>query len=120
MASNESLPVYKATYDLLTYVYVHTRNAERDIRHTLVEQMKCELIDIIVLICKANGTRDKLPHIVEARDLVVRVKVRMRLLKDLRQISEKVFAHCALKIEGVSKQLCAWQEYVSRGNKENG
>lgn len=66
MANYDNLPVYKAAYDLLQSVYEKTGNVPRDVRFTLVETLKNELTEIIVLIYKANATPDKLPHIERA------------------------------------------------------
>ena len=114
MANYDNLPVYKAAYDLLQSVYEKTGNVPRDVRFTLVETLKNELTEIIVLIYKANSTTDKLPHIERARDLIVSVKVRLRLLNDLRHINVKLYAQFSEQVESVSKQLASWQDYVRK------
>ncbi len=114
MANYDNLPVYKAAYDLLQDVYKSTGSVPRDVKFTLVEALKNELTEIIVLIYKANATPDKLPHIERAREMVVSVKVRLRLLYDLRHISVKVYARFAEQVESVSKQLAAWHDYARR------
>ena len=95
-------------------VYKDTGNVPRDVRFTLVETLKNELTEIIVLIYKANSTTDKLPHIEKARELVVSVKVRLRLLQDLHHINVKLYARFSEQVESVSKQLASWQEYVRK------
>ncbi len=87
-------------------------NVPRDVKFTLVETLKNELTEFFVLIYKANSTTDKLPLIVEMRERLVRVKVRMRLLHDLRYISTKLYAHLVEQVESISKQLASWQKYV--------
>lgn len=114
VANYDNLPVYKAAYDLLQGVYKDTGNVPRDVRFTLVETLKNELTEIIVLIYKANSTTDKLPHIEKARELVVSVKVRLRLLQDLHHINVKLYARFSEQVESVSKQLASWQEYVRK------
>lgn len=69
MANYDNLPVYKAAYDLLQSVYEKTGNVPRDVRFTLVETLKNELTEIIVLIYKANSTPDKLPHPSNGREI---------------------------------------------------
>lgn len=118
MANYDNLPVYKAAYDLLQSVYKDTGNVPRDVRFTLVETLKNELTEILVLIYKANSTPDKLPHIERARDLVVSVKVRLRLLNDLRHINVKLYARFAEQVESVSKQLASWQDYVRKSHNK--
>lgn len=112
MACYDNLPVYKAAYDLLQSIYRDSGNVPRDVRFTLVETLKNELTDILVLIYKANSTSAKLPLITEARERLVSVKVRLRLLYDLRYINVKLFARFSDQVEAVSKQLASWQKYA--------
>ena len=46
MATYNQLPVYKATYDLLLYVYQIGKDVQRDYRYTLGETLKKDLIAI--------------------------------------------------------------------------
>lgn len=112
MAYYDNLPVYKAAYDLLQSIYRDLGNVPRDVRFTLVETLKNELTDILVLIYKANSTSAKLPLILDARERLVSVKVRLRLLYDLRYINVKLFARFSDQVEAVSKQLASWQKYA--------
>ncbi len=112
MAQYDNLPVYKAAYDLLQSVYKSLGNVPRDVKFTLVETLKNELTDILVLIYKANSTTAKFPLITEAREKLVSVKIRLRLLHDLHYIGVKQYAHLAMQVELVSKQLTAWHKYA--------
>ena len=47
MATYNQLPVYKATYDLLLYVYQTGKDVQRDYRYTLGETLKRDLITIL-------------------------------------------------------------------------
>ncbi|WP_294593467.1 four helix bundle protein [uncultured Bacteroides sp.] len=110
MATYNQLPVYKATYDLLLYLYQVGRDVQRDYRYTLGETLKKDLVAILVLIYRANTTRQKVETIAEAREKLVAVKLQMRLLHDLKQISLKAYADASLMAESISKQLVAWQK----------
>lgn len=112
MAQYDNLPVYKAAYDLLQSIYRNLGNVPRDVRFTLVETLKNELTDILVLIYKANSTTEKLPLIADAREKLVSVKIRMRLLHDLHHVGVKQYANLTLQVEQVSKQLAAWHKYA--------
>ena len=85
-----------------------------DVKYTLVEVLKKDLTEIMVMIYRANATTGKLPYIERARDLVVGVKVRLRLLQDMRHISVKQYAAFAQQVELLSKQLSAWHDYARR------
>lgn len=110
MAIYNQLPVYKATYDLLLYVYQTGKDVQRDYRYTLGETLKRDLITILTLIYRANANRQKVEIIVEAREKLVAVKLQLRLLHDLKQLSLKNYANASLMTESISKQLSAWQK----------
>lgn len=118
MANYDNLPVYKASYDLLVYVFRVGRNMERDYRYTLGETLKKEISGVLVLIYKANSSVNKEAFIVQAREEIVVVKLQLRLLCDLKQISVKAYAHASLLAESVSKQLAAWQKAQQRNKEE--
>lgn len=110
----DNLPVYKATYDLLLQVFRMNRNFQRDYRYTLGENVKNELIALLVCIYQANSTAQKSIHLQKAREHVVVVKLQIRLLMDLKQINLKQYATAAEQIESVSKQLAAWHKSSER------
>lgn len=106
----DNLPVYKSTYDLLLMVFRLNRNFQRDYRYTLGENVKNELVALLVCIYQANSTVQKVPHLQKAREHVVVVKLQIRLLMDLKQINLKQYAAAAELIESISKQLAAWHK----------
>lgn len=110
MANYDNLPVYKMTYELLTYFYKIGKNVHRDYRYTLAEKLKNELTDVLVLIYKANSTSEKTGLLETARDKIIVAKIQLRLLSDLKQISLRQFALSVEMIESISKQLTAWQK----------
>lgn len=116
MANYDNLPVYKSAYDLLLYVFQIGHNMQRDYRYTLGETLKKELVGILVLIYKANMVTGKSDIIAEARERIVVVKLHLRLLCDLKQISMKGYANGAQMAESVSKQLAAWQKSQKNTN----
>lgn len=104
----ENLPVFKAAYDLLIESYKMCKNMERDYRYTLGEKLKQDLMDIMVMIYRANASTDKSAFLLDACNRIVVVKLEIRLLKDLKQISTKTFALQAEREEALSRQLTAW------------
>lgn len=67
---------------------------------------------ILTLIYRANSTRQKVETIIEAREKLVAVKLQLRLLHDLKQLSLKNYANASLMTESISKQLSAWQKVM--------
>lgn len=115
MALYDSLPVYKASYDLLIAVFELVKHFHRDDRYTLGEKLKNETLDLIMHIYRANTVEDKVPVIQKAREHIEMIRLLVRLTKDLHQINIKKFAHVTEKVEDVFKQLTGWQK--SQANK---
>jgi len=113
MAHYTFLPVYKASYELLLAVFQCGRNCAREYKYTIVERLKNEAIGLIVVIYRANSTSQKAAVIQTARDKIEVIRLLMRLLQDLKQISVRRFVHVNEQIESVSKQLSAWQKASS-------
>lgn len=57
------LPIYRAAYELLRTVMDCTRNMPRDLKRTLGEKIAQEVIDIELLVFRANVARDKTPYL---------------------------------------------------------
>ena len=110
MATYDHLPVYKVSYDLLVELFRFTKDFSREYKYTLGESIKKEIIAMITNIYKANSSYSKKTIIQSARENVETIRLFLRLLKDLQQISIKKFVFLNEKIESVSKQLTAWQK----------
>lgn len=114
----DNLPVYKEVYDLTLQVYKSSQHMQRDYRYTLGEKIKTELVDMTTAVYSANVSADKEPYIVEARRLIQVLRVQMRLLHDLGQVSVNNMAAMNLSIDSISRQLTAWHN--STVKRKNG
>lgn len=112
MAIYSNLPVFKAIYDLLLVVFKDSFNLQREYRYTIGEKLKSELTELVLLVYRANATKEKSQYIQEARERVELVKLNFRLLHDLKQIPLKQYVRYAEMAEGISKQLASWQKYL--------
>jgi len=113
MKLHNELPVYKATYDLLLEIFKFTKEFGKEYKYTVGESLKKQTIDLLTLIYRANSRKDKQEVLQEARELIEVIRLFVRLMKDMQQISLKRFVEVNLKIENVSKQLAGWQRVSS-------
>lgn len=111
MATYDNLPVFKATYDLLLKLYGLSQHWSRDIKFTLGENLKKNIMDILDCIYRANTMRDKMESINDARQKMVAVKLQIRILHDLKQMPIKQYAQLCEMTESISKQLASWAKY---------
>ena len=109
MATYDNLPVYKKTYDLLTQLFRISQNMERDYKFTIGENLKKEVIELIMNVYRANCRTEKMSLIETARENTEVVRLLLRLLQDMKQIGLNEFVSVNEKIEDISKQLSYWQ-----------
>ena len=114
MAIYTNLPVYEETYQLLLLLVEFGRQMQRDFRYTIGEKLQEKVVDIIVLIFKANKAESKAMYIGEARERLVEVQVMMRVLNDTRQISDKQYVQLIERTTSISKQLASWERSVAK------
>ena len=114
MAKYDELPVYKASYDLLLEIFRFTREFNREFKYTVGESLKKETLELITLIYRANSKKDKWEILQAAREKIEVIRLFVRLMKDLRQISLEKFVQVNKRVENVSKQLTGWQKSVNK------
>lgn len=110
MSLAESLPVYKASYDLILQLFQVIKLYPKEYKYSLWEQIKKDSLMIVSTVYKINISHDKISLIKEARSYLQSIKVLLRLSKDLHIISLQRFADLQLSIESISKQLVAWEK----------
>ena len=114
----DELPVYKASYDLILEVFKSSQTIKREYRYTLGEELKKEIVALMMCVYRANMTVDKEQYILKAREHIEVVKLQIRLLHDLGQMPNRNMATLNLNIESISKQLAAWHKSVNEKKKK--
>lgn len=110
MKLHSDLPVYKATYDLLLTIFRFTKNFSKEYKYTIGESLKKETLELLSLIYRANVNKNPAQVLTEAKEKIEVIRLFVRVMKDLQQISLKQFVHVNLSVEQVSKQLTGWQK----------
>jgi len=110
MATYDNLPVYRVSYELLVELFRYTKDFSKEYKYTVGESIKTEVLEMIKNVYRANSVESKKEYIRSARENVETIRLFLRLLKDLHQISLKKFVFLNEKIESLSKQLFAWHK----------
>ena len=110
MGQNNEFPVYKATYDLLLSIFQFTRDFNREYKYTVGESLKKETIELLTLIYRANSKYQKAEILQTAREQIEVIRLLIRLMKDMKQISLGKFVKINVVVVNVSKQLTGWQK----------
>lgn len=109
MAIYNHLPVYRVSYDLLLEFFNVIKKFSKEYKYTIGEQVRNEIIALVLNIYRANSKQDKQKEIADARENIETVRLLTRILKDLKQIGLERFVSLNEKIESISRQLTAWQ-----------
>lgn len=113
MATYDNLPVYKVAYDLLQEIIRLRTQLKREYKYTLGEKLVNEATEMIINIFRANASKNKKELIFKARENTEVVRLLLRLLKDLKELSLKRFIAVNEKLEVVSRQLTGWMKSSS-------
>jgi hypothetical protein len=110
MSLAEELPIYKAGYDLVLVIFQFVKNFNKEYKYTIGESIKNETIILITNIYRANCSKNKIEYLQTARENLEVIRLYVRLVKDLHQISVKQLAYVSTHVENVSKQLAGWHK----------
>jgi len=115
MARYEHLPLFKAVYDFTLYFFKLSRGFPKDFKYGLaieIQGLNTELMDCIILANSSNG--EKALHLSKAELDVERIKIKVRLLFDLKMINIKSYGYISECLIGISKQIAAWNIWVEK------
>ena len=110
MGQYNELPVYKTTYDLLLSIFQFTSDLNRAHKYTVSRSLKEDTIELLTLIYRANSKYRKAEILQTAREQLEVMRLFIRLMKDMKQISLGKFVKINVVVENVSKQLTGWQK----------
>lgn len=95
---------------MLLSIFQFTRDFNREYKYTVGESLKKETIELLTLIYRANSKYQKAEILQTAREQIEVIRLLIRLMKDMKQISLGKFVKINVVVENVSKQLTGWQK----------
>ena len=113
MALAKNLPIYKVAYDLLSVAVDYVQNMPRPFKAAIGGRVRDLCIDIVLLILRANCSRDKVPHIEQLRERVEELEILLRLCQDKRFISKPQYARAVELTTSVGKQATGWRNHYA-------
>ena len=106
----ESLTVYVDAYSMAFEIEQLLPNVNKKHRYTLGQDLSHASKRLLIQIHKANRRSDKVNALDVARDILQDVRIYLKLLTDLKQISIKQSARLMEMTVTVRKQLSAWEK----------
>lgn len=95
-----------------------TKEFPREYKYTLGQKMKDEIVELVVLIYRANTAIDKEQHIALILERVQVIQLLTRLAHDMRILTRKHYAALAEMTDSLARQAQGWQRSSGKRKPE--
>ncbi|HEC54038.1 MAG TPA: four helix bundle protein [Gammaproteobacteria bacterium] len=110
MALHTDLEIHKVAEELLGLSLDLVRNIPRDLKQVVGAKIRDECLQVLVLIGRANMTREKLPHINLLLESIWMLNYLLRALTNRGLISKGQHAKVMKMTASVGRQANAWKK----------
>ncbi|WP_046485598.1 four helix bundle protein [Pseudomonas veronii] len=110
MALHTDLEIHKVAEELLGLSLDLVRNIPRDLKQVVGAKIRDECLQVLVLIGRANMTRDKLPHINLLLESIWMLNYLLRVLTNRGLISKGQHAKAMMMTASIGRQANAWKK----------
>jgi hypothetical protein len=118
MARTRHLPLYGASYSFTKDIYRLKLKLSKTLRHDLGQEACLTSIKILKCIVMANTAKEKTQHLSRLLLEIEVMWVLLRLLFDLRGISEGEFKVLSERLDGIGKQAQAWLAWQQKSSQK--
>ena len=109
MALHTELSIHKSAEELLGLTLLLIRNIPRDLKQLVGAKIRDEALQVLVLIGRANMSRDKRPHLNQLIESIWMINYLMRSLTDMGHITPAQHAEAMRATASISRQANAWK-----------
>ena len=104
----EKLLVFQKVYDFCLWMMPHTEKFPKIQRFALAQEINKSLIKLLTEIVSINLKKDKVKDIKDLNIFVDKLRIMIRLSKDLHFISIKRYKYASEKLEEIGRLLGGW------------
>ena len=108
MAHYHHLPIYKTTYELLLELMQTVKDFPRDFKYCIGEKIQSHIIEILILVYKANTAKNKKEFIPEIIEEVQFLDLFLRISFDIKIIPQTKYCIFIEKTNSIAKQAQGW------------
>ncbi len=119
MSQYEHLQVFKDIYDFNIYFYKLSLGFRKDIKYGLASEVRTLASYVLNQIVLANNVRDKRAHLSRAETSIELIKIKLRMLSDLKAIKISSYRHSSSTLINISRQIVAWKNWTENGRSKN-
>ncbi|MDD2647095.1 MAG: diversity-generating retroelement protein Avd [Patescibacteria group bacterium] len=104
----QSLPIFQKIYDLILWLHPVINKFPKSQRFVLGQQIENTILEVLKTIIQANAERNKTAYLKQASIDLDKLRILIRLSKDLKFVSLKQYSLTAEKINEIGKMLGGW------------
>ena len=110
MALHTELEIHKVAEELLGLSLELVRNIPRDLKQVVGAKIRDECLQVLVLVGRANMTREKLPHLNLMLESIWMINYLLRAMTNNGFISKGQHAKAMKLTASVGRQANAWKK----------
>lgn len=108
MAKYDTLPIYKATYDVLLRTMHAISHFPREYKYSLGEKIQHEMIELVISIYKANSNHNKREFLSRMQEQIQLIYLLLRISHDMKLMPTEKYAGIVEMIDEVASQAKGW------------
>ena len=108
MAQFQHLPIYKSAYDLLIELMYITKEFPREYKYTLGEKIQNSVTELLIMIYKANSSKDKKEYIEKIIEDVQFLDIYLRICNDIKILPQARYCRLSQQTYAIAKQSAGW------------
>ena len=109
----QDLVIFQKVYDLILWLYPTVNKFPKSQRFVLGQQIENTVLEILKGIIQANQESNRLPYFKQISVDLDKLRILIRLSKDLKFISIRQYQFGAEKINEIGKILGGWMKKFS-------
>lgn len=119
MSQYEHLQVFKDIYQFNIYFHKLSIGFRRDIKYGLASEVRNLASYVMNQIVLANNVRDKRAYLTRAETSIELIKIKLRMLSDLKVIKVSSYRYSSEILINISRQISAWKKWTENGRSKN-
>ncbi len=104
----QDLVIFQKVYDLILWLYPTVNKFPKSQRFVLGQQIENTVLEILKGTIQANQETNRLPYLKQISVDLDKLRILIRLSKDLKFISLRQYQFAAEKINEIGKILSGW------------
>lgn len=108
MAKYDTLPIYKATYDVLLRTMHAISHFPREYKYSLGEKIQNEMIELVISIYKVNSNHNKREFLSRMQEQIQLIYLLLRISHDMKLMPTEKYAGIVEMIDEVASQAKGW------------